>query len=61
MSGKPPSGRCTGSVRKIDGPSFQPIHNSRVFIAAFTRVLFLLRSRPHTQVRQYTFQSLPRA
>jgi len=40
MSGNPPSGRCNGSVRNIDGSSFQSIHNSRVYVA--TSIAFLL-------------------
>jgi hypothetical protein len=40
MSGNPPSGRCNGSVRKIDGSSFQSIHTSRVYVA--TSIAFIL-------------------
>ena len=41
MSGNPPSGRCNGSVRKIDGSSFQSIH-SRVYVATFIAFILLV-------------------
>ena len=41
MSGNPPSGRCNGSVRKIDGSSFQPIH-SRIYVATFIAFILLV-------------------
>jgi putative Ig domain-containing protein len=47
MSGKPPSGRCTGLVRKVDRPSCQLQITSPLFITAFLAFFSLAVSFAH--------------
>src|SRR5437773_4281350 len=47
MSGKPPSGRCTGLVCKVDRPSCQPNITSPLFIFAFLAFFSLAVSFAH--------------